>query len=64
MKGFWSEKKVKTRDEDGNVLVYNGFSHVRKYDDAIKWGAKTAGADLQSMDLGKGAMWILHLRCR
>jgi len=48
IKGFLSEKKVKTRDEDGNVLVYNGFSHVRKYDDAIKWGAKIAGENLSS----------------
>ena len=48
IKGFLSEKKVKTRDEDGNVLVYNGFSHVSKYDDAIKSGAKRAGENLSS----------------
>ncbi|KAL9181723.1 hypothetical protein ACHAXT_012066 [Thalassiosira profunda] len=45
IKAFLGEKKVKL-ERDGVVLLMHSFSHIRKYDDAIKWGAAMAGARL------------------
>ena len=42
IKAFLSEKKVKERAPNGEILLLTSFSHIRKYDDAIKWAAKVS----------------------
>ena len=40
IKAFLSYKKAKTTTKDGQLATFTSFSHIRKYDDAIKWAAK------------------------
>ena len=46
IKAFLSEKKVKERAPNGEILILTSFSHIRKYDDAIKWAAKVSKTEL------------------
>ena len=42
IKAFLSVKKVRARTDDGEIKLLHSFSHIRKYDDAIKWAAGLA----------------------
>ena len=46
VKAFLSEKKVKVTGSNNEIAKYNSFSHLRKYDDAIKFMAEQEDINL------------------